>query len=311
MVRCCVTEGGFVMRGEIDVEFRSEAEYSDSMREWFEGALRDLFADELGAILSGPPLDPKGMRGGPLGPPESWWGFCGVTERVGRNLRVSGKVISEKNLDWFYRKVSTGPFSAEVGISKLGDKGQPRLRLARLTVERVEGAESWVRLGCNIPEDSLRDPVFQGAFLRFMKTQANALDPSFGHIAHLYNLGNTALEERLGPPWLLAEQTVPESRQYLRGYSWVTVCPKELSTTVGGKQALLDSGAFHEVEELTDGSIWLQAGPDFAAYDDDQARTVWAALSPALRPGTPRHIEPLPTDPPLHLVYEDARNAKS
>ena len=62
-----MAEGGFVVRGEIDAEFRSEAEYSDSMREWFEGALRDLFPDELGAILSGPPLDPKGMRGGPLG----------------------------------------------------------------------------------------------------------------------------------------------------------------------------------------------------------------------------------------------------
>ncbi|MFF4502278.1 hypothetical protein [Streptomyces sp. NPDC001401] len=306
-----MAEGGFVVRGEIDVEFRSEAEYSSSMREWFEGALRDLFPDELAAILGGPPLDPKGMRGGPLGPPESWWGFCGVTERVGRNLRDSARVISEKNLDWFYRKVSSGPFSAEVGISRLGADGQPRLRLARLTVERLEKAESWVRLGCNIPEDSLREPVFQRAFLRFMKTQANTLDPSFGHITHLYTLGKTPLETVLGPPWLLPKQTVSESRQYLRGYSWVTVCPKELSTAVGGKQALLDSGAFHEVDELAGGSIWLQAGPDFAAYNDDQARAVWAAVSPALRPGTPQRFEPLPTDPPLHVVYEDARNAKS
>ncbi|MEV0640269.1 hypothetical protein AB0I77_36125 [Streptomyces sp. NPDC050619] len=306
-----MAEGGFVVRGEIDVEFHSEAKYSNTMREWFEGALRDLFSDELEAILGGPPLDPKGMRGGvPLGPPDSWWGFCSLTERVGRNLRDSARVISEKNLDWFYRKISSGPFSATVGISKLGDNGSPRLRLARITVERQEGAESWVRLGCDIPEYSLRDSGFQGAFLRFMKTQANTLGPSFGHVAHRYNLENTALEEVLGPPWLLAEQTVPESRQYLRGYSWVTLCPKELSSALGGKQELLESGAFCEVEELADGAIWLQATPEFAAYDDNHARAVWAAVSPALRPGVPMRSEPQPTDPPLHVVYEDARNAK-
>lgn len=29
-----------------------------------------------------------------------------------------------------------------------------------------------------------------------------------------------------------------------------------------------------------------------------------------LRPGVPMRFEPQPTDPPLHVVYEDARNAK-
>jgi hypothetical protein len=35
------------------------------------------------------------------------------------------------------------------------------------------------------------------------------------------------------------------------------MCPKELVPAVGGKQALPESGAFCEVDELADGAIWL------------------------------------------------------
>jgi hypothetical protein len=114
---------------------------------------------------------------------------------------------------------SGSPFSATVTIAKLGPKGQPEIRLARITVERVEGAESWVRLGCNVPADCPTGSGFRNSFLRYVKARASALDPSFGHVAYLYNLGATALKEVLGPPWLLPKQTVSESRQFLRGYS--------------------------------------------------------------------------------------------
>jgi hypothetical protein len=49
----------FTMRAELDVEFRSDVEYSTCMRDWFEDALREVFHEQLGIILDGPPLAPR------------------------------------------------------------------------------------------------------------------------------------------------------------------------------------------------------------------------------------------------------------
>jgi hypothetical protein len=109
---------------------------------------------------------------------------------------------------------------------------------------------------------------------------------------------------------LLPKKTLPESRTYLRGYSWITVCPEELSSRLD-VEALLGNGDFCEVERLASGGTWLQATPNFVDYDIDQVRRVWVALSPLLRPGVPLRREEKPGRPPLPVIYEDARFAQS
>lgn len=109
----------FTMRGELDTEFRPST-YAAQLVSWFEGAL-GVFKSELREILEGPDIEP--CRN-----PEkrhSVWAF-GVTlgisldaKQGARDFRETSKVISEKNLSWFYGELSEGPFSATAGISNL------------------------------------------------------------------------------------------------------------------------------------------------------------------------------------------------
>jgi hypothetical protein len=73
-----------------------------------------------------------------------------VTQKSSWGLRDSARVLSERNLAWFWKTVAEGSFSATVAISRLGADGYPVSRLARTTVEREEGADNWVRLACEV-----------------------------------------------------------------------------------------------------------------------------------------------------------------
>ncbi|WP_328563253.1 hypothetical protein [Streptomyces coelicoflavus] len=301
---------GFILRGELNVEFRSSAVYAQQAKNWFSGCLT-VFEKEIQEILDGPALNPRTIRGGaPCGSPGALWGFCQVTTRGARGMRATTKVISEANLAWFLTALGEGVFSASVGISRIGENGSPETRLARMTVEREEDLDSWVRLGCEFPQESIADKEFQDRFLEFLKGSAAGLNPSFGHVAYNYTVGKTALEEVLGPPWLLPEDTLPESRSYLRGYGWLTVCPQELADRLGGAATLRVTGAFHEVDELAEGGVWLLATPDFGEYDQERIARVWGALAPVIRPGKPKQFSEEPGHPPLPVVYEDAAQAR-
>ncbi|MFG3212865.1 hypothetical protein [Streptomyces tendae] len=301
---------GFILRGELNVEFRSSAVYAQQAANWFSGCLT-VFEKEIQEILDGPALDPRTIRGGvPCGAPGALWGFCQVTTRGARGLRATTKVISEANLAWFHTALGAGVFSASVGISRIGENGSPETRLARIAAEREEDVDSWVRLGCEFPQESIVDKGFQDRFLKFLKDTAAGLNPAFGHIAYNYTVGKTALEEVLGPPWLLPEDTLPESRTYLRGYGWLTVCPQELADRLGGAAELRATGAFHEVEELAEGGVWLLATPDFDAYDQECTARVWGALAPVIRPGKPKQFSEEAGHPPLPVVYEDPARAR-
>jgi hypothetical protein len=114
------------------------------------------------------------------------------------------------------------------------------------------------------------------------------------------------LPHRPPPPPIL-----PESRRYLRGYAWLTVCPREIAERLGGADALRATGAFTEVAALRNGGVWLLAAPTLAEYDMPAAARIWDVLAPALRPGTPVVCED--HGPADRLVIEDAaaRGARS
>ncbi|MEV8123265.1 hypothetical protein AB0P07_03915 [Streptomyces sp. NPDC085944] len=301
---------GLILRGELNVEFRSSAVYAQQAKNWMSRCLT-VFDKEIQDILEGPALDPRTIRGGvPCGAPGALWGFCQVATQGARGLRATTKVISEANLAWFLMALDKGAFSASVGISRIGENGSPETRFARIAAEREEDLDSWVRLGCEFPQESIADKEFRGRLLKTVKGSAAGLNPSFGHIAYNYTVGKTALEEVLGPPWLLPEDTLPESRLYLRGYGWLTVLPQELADRLGGAAELRATGAFHEVYELAEGGVWLLATPDFDAYDQERTARVWGALAPVIRPGKPKQFSEEPGHPPLPVVYEDAAQAR-
>jgi hypothetical protein len=93
------------------------------------------------------------------------------------------------------------------------------------------------------------------------------------------------------------------SRQWLRGYEWLTVCPAQLVQQLGGIEALRGSGAFAEITPLTHGGALLQATASPRDYGKHQARAVFDVLAPVLPPGVPRL---LPGTDLGHLVLRDA-----
>ncbi|MEV7558561.1 hypothetical protein [Streptomyces sp. NPDC089795] len=142
--------------------------------------------------------------------------------------------------------------------------------------------------------------------MSFLRDVGEGLDPSFAHITYHDGLGRTGLERTLGPPWKFPRETIPTSRQALRGYEWWTICPKELVDAVGGADALRADGAFHEVVQLPSDALWLQATEHYRDYGPDAYTAVFHALAPALPPGTPKHFDRGESEPAERVVHLDA-----
>jgi len=98
------------------------------------------------------------------------------------------------------------------------------------------------------------------------------------------------------------------SRQVLRGYDWLTICPQELADRVGGAAGLAASGAFHEVAQLAGGGVWLLATADYRDYDEETMDRVFRALAPLLPAGLPVLANPRRAQQgrDYRIVYQDA-----
>lgn len=147
----------------------------------------------------------------------------------------------------------------------------------------------------------LDDPRFCADAVRFLVAALDAVNPAFawmgvdGPATDDTNL-DCVLNRRV-------RDSVREARKLLRGYSWTTVCPEELSVRLGGPGALAATGAFHRVVPLSAGGVVLQATETAAAYTDEAVRGVFEALHPVLPPGVPQFD---PAHPELRYFPADA-----
>ncbi|MGW4164444.1 hypothetical protein [Streptomyces sp. NPDC004788] len=297
---------------EINVEWPEPAAYEEMARAWLDGGFSALAGGHRLALETGPKLPPQAMRRNiPCGPPHAAWGFVSVARHDGRQLRRSARVISARSLSWFLAQLAEPPRTATIGLSVLDERGYPGRSPLRITVDRPEAEDpseaiDWAVLSFRIPEADLLDAARQEVVLGFLRGVSEALDPSFGNITYHDGLGKTGLERTLGPPWKFPSETIPTSRQALRGYEWWTICPKELADAVGGTDTLRTTGAFHEVVRLPSGALWLQATEHYRDYSADACSAVFHALAPALPPGTPKHFEQRHGEPAERIVYQDA-----
>jgi hypothetical protein len=170
-------------------------------------------------------------------------------------------------------------------------------------VQTHRDSPGWVQLSAYPPDERFADPATQRRWLEALFAYADRVDPGYGQIDYHSGDGDTAIERRTrhvrGRPLL------GECRQWLRGYSWVTIVPSELAGRIGGAAGLRDTGAFAEVKELTGGGVWLRATDTFAGWTLGAARPVFRALAPILRPGAPLDIPTSLGEPPLVLVLEN------
>lgn len=100
-------------------------------------------------------------------------------------------------------------------------------------------------------------------WLHFAARQADAVDPIFGHSVSSSEDYRTGREKELR--WFPFE-TVPSGRSRLRGYSWITICSREIVEQLGGIQGLAESEAFYGVRETVSGGAVLQASETYSEY---------------------------------------------
>jgi hypothetical protein len=123
-----------------------------------------------------------------------------------------------------------------------------------------------------------------------------------GVIDRAVGLVETVLEECLPD---LGHSLMPQLRQRLRGYGWLTIASRDVGDRLGGVDALRGTGAFVEVAQTRAGAYWLRATDDPHTYGMADADRVFRAVAPALPPGLPHIPRWWDTEPPYLLVEED------
>ena len=193
-------------------------------------------------------------------------------------------------------------------MHRLGDGGFPE-SFIRLGIWSHPFGPGWLRLHQEIATGAMT-PSAQASAVALLGEFADRIDPSYGQIGVDHPFGETTLEHCLpsaygkNQPW----RSIVESRQWLRGYTWVTVLAKEHVARLGGLQAIERGGAFYSVTGLSQGGAILQATQDFHEYGQERAEQVFRALAPVLRPGLPSPPSTTHGEPYL-IVYEDASTA--
>jgi hypothetical protein len=142
-------------------------------------------------------------------------------------------------------------------------------------------------------------PTLQDRWATFVKDQAARIEACAGYMTDDTSpIGDTALEKAIWP----RKNVWPyRRREVLSGYSWVTILPPELAERLGGAPTLTMGGAFSEVSDLPDGSVWLRATPTINEFTGDQICAVFQALAPILLTGR-TDFRFVPKDNPARLV---------
>jgi hypothetical protein len=260
---------------------------------------------------------PARIGSGSLGEPGDVFGYLRVDRwSDGRPPRGQERHASDAGMRWLREQLRDVPRKAWLWFGNLDERGHRSGDLASATVERHAAAPDMIVLTTHVAESLLTDPVdgarVQRFFLDLLFRFADQVNPAFGHIAY-YEQGSTAFEAGLRnidavppPQWWSFPRVLTACRDWLRGYSWLTILPEELLDRVGGLDALAGSGAFAEVRPLTAGGVWLLATDDYRDFGDGALLRVFHTLTPALRPGPITLWPPPPGQPPLRVVPKDA-----
>lgn len=178
--------------------------------------------------------------------------------------------------------------------------GRPLVH-ARSSNIRVRRPNAEAQLVFSVEFGRLDDPEFCSSAVEFLVAALDDTNPAFAWLG-----ADGPATEETNLDWLLhrrVRDSVREARSLLRGYSWTTVCPKELSERLGGPSALAATGAFYGVFPLVAGGVVLQATRTVEEYSDDAVRRVFEALHPVLPSGMPQFD---PAHPELRYFAADA-----
>lgn len=146
----------------------------------------------------------------------------------------------------------------------------------------------------------LDDPEFCSSAVEFLVAALDGTNPGFAWLG-----ADGPATEETNLDWLLhrrVRDSVRGARSLLRGYSWTTVCPEELSQKLGGPAARRDGGLPRGLPACC-GRSRAAGDQDVEEYSDDAVRRVFEALHPVLPPEMPQFD---PAHPELRYFAADA-----
>jgi hypothetical protein len=289
---------GFSLRGVLLVrlqeinttliaEISSVEEFAVRSRDWLAGTLAEVFRGLYEGLRTRSAARlPSDAEGRPWGEPGQVLGVL----RIGRDDPAFGRrrmPYSERAWQRFLARLAEYPFAASVSITPLDDRGFPlHVDWAHVKVVRDVLSPAWVSFEFIAPAVYTGWPgslETQDRWAGFVRDQAARAGACAGGMTDDIGLGQFALE-RCTDNWAW----IKDSREVLRGYTWVTVVAAELAGRLGGAEALRASGAFCEVSSLPDGSLWLRATPAINDFTGERVRRVFEALAPVLHTGVVR-----------------------
>jgi hypothetical protein len=279
----------FTLFAEVVHRVGGRDEFAALTGAWLARTRKQLFPDLDRALSEDPVLYRRGLTdpAQPLGAPYAVW--AGM--RIQRSPRSGGGGLTLYSVSAWQRMLDglaeSYPFQVTVTICPLNGEGrQSRMgRAVTIVAAREHEHPEWARFQVSVPADLEAWPgsaAIQQGWASFVKEWAERAETCFGQVTDDANSMATALERATGRySW----DTVPRCEQALRGYSWVTVCPRPLAAQLGGAAGLAATGAFSDVSQVAGGSVFLRATPTLTEYGEIAGRRVLEALAPVLLPG--------------------------
>jgi hypothetical protein len=289
----------------------SRGSLADAAYVWFDTMTRALVPNER-AELAGLPaatrLNP--LSAGPHGEPGDLFGLIEVDRSInGGYSTTERRHLSDEGLAWLRDELADLPKKATVVMGRLDDEGNLGNEVFHASAWPLLDTPGWLVLDAQVlAAGQFTDPdtgrAEQRRWLGALRQAADRLNPSFGQIDYWRDKGKTALERCSTGLARKSQLAIPQTRQRLRGYSWLTIVSQEVADKLGGAAELAATGAFAEVEPLAEGGLWLLATEDFTEYGMTSAEAVFRAVARALPPGPLRKRDNF-GEPPTFVVIAD------
>ncbi|HVK23182.1 MAG TPA: hypothetical protein VM677_17640 [Actinokineospora sp.] len=134
-----------------------------------------------------------------------------------------------------------------------------------------------------VTSDSQAD---ESDIVEFLDSMISDTDPAFGCVSTRFAMQeDTELDYAMGRRY---DESLACSREYLRGYSWITLVPNELVHRLGGAKTIKNAG-FHRVVPHFSGAAIIVAAPTGEEYPDS-VPGLFRTLAPVLPPGKPKQV---------------------
>jgi hypothetical protein len=266
---------------ELSVECADAVGLARLGRRWLVEGVTQCASDLMEELKAQPEQPPYGQRFRPV-----------VSNGVVGLLRVDPRFTmgsagirsyTEATWQWFVEQVDAGEyFLAEIHLARLDSRCAMIEPYVHLRIEKLPDLDGWVHVVLQTGKDWLyANSTFRERCVDLAFGVAGEFDATFGNwtddIAY-----RSSYEAELPT---LTYLTLPKSREFLRGYSWLTVVPPEIAKRLGGAAGLEATGQFVSVRPLVNGGVGLIACERPEDFTSETAERLEQVFRSVLIPG--------------------------